>query len=255
MKTLVIIPTYNERANLESIVARVLACGEPDIDLLIVDDGSPDGTGELADALVAATPQRVTVLHRQGKNGLGTAYLAGFKHALEHGYEAACEMDADGSHEPESLPALMDAVARGSADVAIGSRRVPGGKIEGWGPHRHFMSSAAAAFSRHALGLDTHDVTAGFRCYRATVLGDLLAARLSSDGYAFQEEAIFHCERLGYRVCEIPIVFRDRTAGESKLTWKEIPAFFATILRLILSYGRIDYATRQRRITERSPSK
>lgn len=255
MKTLVIIPTYNERANLESIVARVLACGRDDMDLLVVDDGSPDGTGELADSLAAAIPLRVSVLHRQGKNGLGTAYLAGFKHALERGYEAACEMDADGSHEPEALPALVDSVVRGVADVAIGSRRVPGGRIEGWGPHRHFMSSAAASFSRHALGLVTRDVTAGFRCYRAAVLRDLLAARLSSDGYAFQEEAIFHCERLGYSVREIPIVFRDRTAGESKLTWKEIPAFFATILRLLLSYGRIGSAARQRSMIERSPSK
>lgn len=242
MKTLVIIPTYNERENLEALALRVLGETAQDTHLLIVDDGSPDGTGYIADSLVSAHPERVQVMHRGAKNGLGSAYLAGFRYALDAGYDAACEMDADGSHDPTALPALIAAVAGGAADLVIGSRRVPGGRIIGWGPHRHFMSAAAANFSRLALGLKTHDVTAGFRCYRASVLRSLIDSNLSSDGYAFQEEAAFHTERLGFRVSEIPIIFRDRTAGKSKLTWKEIPAFFGTILRLLRKYGRVKRA-------------
>lgn len=227
MRTLVVIPTYNERENLRSAVAGVLAGGEG-LSVLVVDDASPDGTGMLADELAAEHPGRVTVLHRAGKQGLGSAYLAGFRRAVEQGYDAVCEMDADGSHDPAALPLLTAAVERG-ADLSIGSRRVPGGSVEGWGPHRHFMSNGAMMLARAALGLRTKDVTSGFRCYRRAVAEALLALPIASGGYAFQEETVFYAERLGFKVVEVPIVFRDRRMGTSKLTWREVAQFFSII--------------------------
>lgn len=230
MRILVVIPTYNERENVDTVVRAVLA--QPGaFSVLIVDDASPDGTGELADALAAANPGRVEVLHRQGKLGLGSAYLAGFRRALDGGYDAVCEMDADGSHDPAVLPRLAAAVEKG-ADLAIGSRRIPGGMTVGWGPHRHLMSGGAMLLARLALGLRTKDVTAGFRCYRAALARELLGVGIESGGYAFQEETVFYAEKLGYRVVEVPIVFRDRTLGRSKLTWREVAQFFAVIGKL-----------------------
>src|SRR5512142_2276400 len=187
MKSLVVIPTYNERENVETIVLAVLAAGGEGTDVLVVDDASPDGTGALADALAETHPGRVSVLHRQGKLGLGSAYLEGFRLGLGRGYDAVCEMDADGSHDPSALPLLLAEAERG-ADVAIGSRRVAGGQVVGWGPHRHLMSGGAMALSRLALGLRTKDVTSGFRCYRADVARALLSMPIRSNGYAFQEE-------------------------------------------------------------------
>lgn len=231
MKTLVVIPTYNERENVEAIVLAVLAAGGDGTDVLVVDDASPDGTGALADALAEAHPGRVSVLHRRGKLGLGSAYLEGFRIALDRGYDAVCEMDADGSHDPSALPLLLAEAERG-ADLVIGSRRVPGGRVEGWGPHRHLMSGGAMTLSRLALGLKTRDVTAGYRCYRAGVARALLAMPIRSNGYAFQEETVFYAERMGFKVVEVPIVFRDRLLGRSKLTWREVLQFFAIIGRL-----------------------
>lgn len=231
MRTLVIIPTYNERENIESIVAGILALSLKDVRVLIVDDASPDGTGRLADNLAMNHPDVVSVLHRPAKSGLGSAYLDGFRIAMKNGFDAACEMDADGSHDPSVLPLLIGAVEKG-ADLAIGSRRVRGGGIVGWGPHRHLMSWGAMAFSRLLLGLKTADITAGFRCYRRAVLERLLRLPIASGGYAFQEETVFYCERLGFRIVEIPIIFRDRLQGGSKLAFREVPAFFSTILRL-----------------------
>lgn len=231
MNTLVVIPTYNERENVEAIVLAVLAAGGSGADVLIVDDASPDGTGALADALAETHPGRVSVLHRRGKLGLGSAYLEGFRFGLDRGYDAVCEMDADGSHEPAALPLLLAEVAHG-ADMAIGSRRVPGGRVVGWGPHRHLMSGGAMTLSRLALGLKTRDVTSGFRCYRADVARALLAMPIRSNGYAFQEETIFFAERMGFAAVEVPIVFRDRMLGKSKLTWREVLQFFAIIGRL-----------------------
>ncbi len=225
MKTLVVTPTYNERENLETLVASL-----PDVSLLIVDDASPDGTGELADMLAAAHPDCVHVLHREKKLGLGSAYLAGFRYGIDHGFEAICEMDADGSHDPSALQLLMNAAR--DADVAIGSRRVRGGKIIGWGAHRHLMSHGAMFFARYVLGLRTRDVTSGFRLYRASAVRALLAQNIQSNGYAFQEETLFYCEKLGFRVCEVPVTFTDRIHGRSKLSWKEIIEFFVTIERL-----------------------
>ena len=230
MRALVVIPTYNERENLRAAVTGALAAGER-FSVLVVDDASPDGTGALADELAAARPDRVEVLHRAGKQGLGSAYLAGFRRAVERGFDAVCEMDADGSHDPAALPLLAGAIERG-ADLAIGSRRVPGGSVEGWGPHRHFMSNGAMLLARLALGLKTKDVTAGFRCYRRALAEKLLSLPIASGGYAFQEETVYYAERLGYEVVEIPIVFRDRKHGASKLTWREVAQFFSIIGRL-----------------------
>jgi glycosyltransferase involved in cell wall biosynthesis len=231
MRTLVVIPTYNERENIESIVAGVLGLERPGLEILIVDDASPDGTGRLADTLATNHAGRVRVLHRPAKSGLGSAYIAGFRMALEKGFDAACEMDADGSHAPESLPQLLDAVERGD-DVAIGSRRVKGGRVIGWGPHRHLMSWGAMSFSRLLLGMKTHDITAGFRCYRRRAIEAILRLPIASSGYAFQEETLYYCEKLGFRIAEVPIIFRDRVRGGSKLSYREVPAFFSTILRL-----------------------
>ncbi len=232
MKTLIVIPTYNERENLEMLVVSVLGLRVQNLAILIVDDASPDGTGALADTLVQMHPERISVMHREGKRGLGSAYLDGFRIGIERGFEAICEMDADGSHDPTALPRLIDEIEQGSADVTIGSRRVPGGETIGWGPHRHLMSRGAMLFARFVLGLRTHDVTSGFRCYRASVIKQLLDRVIVSNGYAFQEETLFYCEKLGFRVSEVPIIFRDRTRGQSKLSWSEVPEFFVTVLRL-----------------------
>lgn len=230
LRALVVIPTYNERENVETAVRAVLA--QPgNLSVLVVDDASPDGTGRMADAMAAMHPGRVLVLHRPGKLGLGSAYLAGFRMAIDRGYDAVCEMDADGSHDPSVLPALLAAVENG-ADLAIGSRRVAGGATVGWGAHRHLMSGGAMLLARIALGLRTRDVTAGFRCYRNELAREILDIGIESSGYAFQEETVFYAEKLGYRVTEIPIVFRDRALGRSKLTWREVAQFFATIARL-----------------------
>ncbi len=237
MRTLVVIPTYNEKDNLERIVGEALAAGGPDLSVLVVDDASPDGTGELADRLAAGLPGRLFVMHRTGKLGLGSAYLAGFRYGLDSGFDAVCEMDADGSHDPAVLPQLVAAVA-GGADLAIGSRRIAGGRTEGWGKHRNLMSQSAMNLTRWALGLKTRDVTAGFRCYRAAAAAALLKQPLRSSGYAFQEESLFYIERLGFRVVEVPIVFRERRAGVSKLDWREVLKFFGMVARLRLSARR-----------------
>ncbi|MFA6604040.1 MAG: polyprenol monophosphomannose synthase [Patescibacteria group bacterium] len=231
MKTLVIIPTYNEQENLARVAAAVLDLGLADLDILVVDDASPDGTGRLADGLAAAHPGRVSVLHRSGKLGLGTAYLEGFRLALERGYDAACEMDADGSHDPQDLPRLISSVAAG-ADLAIGSRRIKGGRTEGWPAYRNLISSSAMKLTKWALGLRTEDVTAGFRCYRAALLRKILQSGVKSNGYSFQEETLYLAEKNGFQVAEIPVVFRDRRFGSSKLTKQEVWQFFATIWRL-----------------------
>lgn len=228
MRTLVIVPTYNERENIETVVASFLEATSAEAAVLIVDDSSPDGTGELANVLSMHHPDRVFVLHRKGKLGLGSAYLAGFRYALDRGYDAVCEMDADGSHDPHALPRLIALVEKG-ADLAIGSRRVPGGNVVGWGPHRHMMSGGAMTIARWALGLKTRDVTSGFRCYRATLAAELLAQPIASNGYAFQEETLFYAERLGFKVVETPIVFRDRLHGQSKLSMREVVQFFSLI--------------------------
>ncbi len=210
----VILPTYNEAENLERIVAAVLEQLPPSRRILIVDDNSPDGTGEIADRL--AEDESVVVLHRQRKEGLGPAYLAGFRVALDGGAQRIVEMDADFSHDPSYLPALIGATER--ADLAIGSRYVPGGGITDWGPMRRFISRGGSAYARVALGLPVKDLTGGFKCFRRIVLETIDLDTIEARGYAFQVETTYRAIKAGFRVVEVPIVFRDRTDGTSKMS-------------------------------------
>jgi dolichol-phosphate mannosyltransferase len=211
----VILPTYNEAENLERIVSAVLERLPPSRRVLIVDDNSPDGTGEIADRLAAAGDS-VAVLHRQRKEGLGPAYLAGFRVALEGGARRIIEMDADFSHDPAYLPELIAATER--ADLAIGSRYIPGGGVTDWGPLRRFISRGGSAYARIALGLPVRDLTGGFKCFRREVLESINLSTIEARGYAFQVETTYRAIRAGFRVVEVPIVFRDRREGSSKMS-------------------------------------
>jgi dolichol-phosphate mannosyltransferase len=212
--TVVIIPTYNERENIMRIVERVLEA-VPHVRVLVVDDGSPDGTGAIADR-IAATDGRVFVLHRPAKQGLGAAYLAGFAWALERGYETVVEMDADGSHDPEELPRLLRALEY--ADVVLGSRWVRGGSVHNWPASRRVLSQAGNLYTRIALGLDLKDATGGYRAYRSTALAGLGLAVVSSQGYCFQVELAWRAIQAGYAVVEVPITFVERQKGDSKMS-------------------------------------
>jgi dolichol-phosphate mannosyltransferase len=214
-RVLVIVPTYNERENLPLITGRLRAA-LPDADLLIADDNSPDGTGKVADEL-AEHDQHVHVLHRPGKQGLGAAYIAGFHWGLERGYEVLVEMDADGSHQPEELHKLLDAVA-GGADLAIGSRWVPGGKVVNWPARRELLSRGANTYTRIMLGMPVRDATAGFRAYRAATLEKIGVDDVQSQGYCFQVDLTLRTVRHGLRVAEVPITFMERTVGASKMS-------------------------------------
>ncbi|QWZ09789.1 polyprenol monophosphomannose synthase [Nocardioides panacis] len=213
-RVLMVVPTYNECDNVEWIVRRVRVAN-PDVDVLVVDDGSPDGTGELADALAAADPH-VTVLHRTEKAGLGAAYLHGFRVALDRGYDVVGEMDADGSHQPEQLPALLDALR--DADLVIGSRWVPGGRVVNWPLSRKLLSVGGNLYARLLLGIPLRDVTAGYRVFRRTTLESIDLASVESAGYIFQTDLAFRTLRAGLRVVEVPIEFVERVRGESKMT-------------------------------------
>jgi dolichol-phosphate mannosyltransferase len=213
-RVLVVIPTYNEATTLPGIVARVRAA-TPAADVLVVDDGSPDGTGRVAEGLAAADPQ-VRVLHRVSKDGLGAAYLAGFAQGLAAGYDALVELDADGSHPPERLPAMLAALA--DADLVIGSRYVPGGRVEDWPRHRLFLSRGGNTYTRLWLGLPVHDATAGYRVYRASALRSLDLDGVESQGYCFQVDLTRRAVRAGLRVREVPITFVERAVGESKMS-------------------------------------
>jgi dolichol-phosphate mannosyltransferase len=217
----VILPTYNERENLETVVAltrAALASCDPPVagTVLVVDDGSPDGTGEIADEL-AAEHDDVRVLHRTRKGGLGGAYLAGFAAALDAGADFVLEMDADLSHDPADLPRLI-AAARHGADVVLGSRYVDGGGVEGWSLHRQLISRAGGRYAAAVLGLRVRDLTGGFKCFRASALRALDPDLVRSRGYAFQVELTFHAARAGLEIAEVPIVFRERVHGRSKMS-------------------------------------
>ncbi|TAM68943.1 MAG: polyprenol monophosphomannose synthase [Microbacteriaceae bacterium] len=212
--TLVIVPTYDERASLESIITRIRGA-VPSADVLVVDDGSPDGTGELAERLAAADA-RIRVMHRTGKCGLGRAYLAGFAYALDNGYAFIAQIDADGSHDPAELAAMVQR-ARDGADLVIGSRWVPGGSVRHWPWYRQAISRAGNRYSRIALRSHIRDITAGFRVFRASALRGLDLDGVSSQGYCFQVEMAWRTERSGLRVVELPIVFVERTQGASKM--------------------------------------
>ena len=211
---LVVIPTYNERENLEPIVKRLHAA-LPAAHVLVVDDGSPDGTGEIADKLSAAD-ERIHVLHRTEKAGLGAAYVAGFDWGLEHGYAVLVEMDADGSHSPEDLPRMLEALS--DADLVIGSRYVAGGKVVNWPKSREFFSRSANLYSRISLGMRINDITAGFRAYRRAVLEKIKLGNVASAGYCFQIDLSVRTVEAGFTAVEVPITFTDRTIGESKMT-------------------------------------
>jgi dolichol-phosphate mannosyltransferase len=215
-----ILPTYNEAENLAPIVHAALGVlGEAAPDghrILVVDDGSPDGTGAIADRLAAERPEEVEVLHRPAKAGLGQAYLAGFRHALSGGADRIFEMDADFSHDPADLARLLAATA--DADLAIGSRYVDGGRVAGWGAARRGLSRGGCWYAEHVLGVPIRDLTGGFKCYRRDVLEAIDLDTVRSQGYAFQVELTFRAVRHGFRVRELPIVFRDREAGTSKMS-------------------------------------
>ena len=213
-RVLVLIPTYNERENLPRIVARVRSA-VPTVDILVLDDNSPDGTGVVADDLAATDPQ-VHVLHRAGKEGLGAAYLAGFAWALDRGYDAAVEMDADGSHQPEQLPALLAAAEH--ADVVIGSRWVDGGTVVNWPLSRKVLSVGGNIYVRVMLGISVQDATGGYRVYRASALHHMDLHSVESQGYGFQVDMTWRAVRSGLTVVEVPIEFVERVIGESKMS-------------------------------------
>jgi dolichol-phosphate mannosyltransferase len=217
-----ILPTYNEAENIEAIVAAagdVLAAGNDRVyKILIVDDGSPDGTGEIADRL-AGEREQVEVLHRTEKNGIGPAYLAGFRHALDHGAAYLMEMDSDFSHDPADLARLLAAV-RSGADLALGSRYVPGGGVRDWGLLRRLISEGGSTYARWVLGLRVRDLTGGFKCFKREVLEAIHFDSVRSQGYAFQVELTYRAVRAAFQVVEVPIVFKDRELGQSKMSWR-----------------------------------
>jgi dolichol-phosphate mannosyltransferase len=226
-RVLVIIPTYNERENIEAITGRVRTA-VPGADVLIVDDASPDGTGPLVDAL-AARDVKVHVLHRSAKEGLGSAYVAAFTQGLADGYEVLVEMDADGSHAPEQLPTLLAALD--DADVVLGSRWVTGGSVLNWPRRRELLSRGANLYARLALGIELRDSTAGYRAYRRNVLEAIDYAAAASEGYCFQIDLAWRALLRGFRVAEVPITFAERERGESKMSGSIVGEAFWRVTR------------------------
>ena len=243
-RVVMVLPTYNEAANLALVVGRLRDL-HPAVDVLVVDDGSPDGTGELADRLAASDPQ-VRVLHRRTKEGLGAAYLHGFRVALDLGYDVVGEMDADGSHQPEQLGRLLAALPE--ADLVIGSRWVPGGSIVNWPAHRELLSRGGNLYTRALLGIDVRDATAGYRLFRRTTLERIHLEEISSHGYVFQADLAFRTLREGLRVVEVPIEFVERERGESKMS-RQIAL---ESLRMITLWGLRERARQARSTLGRS---
>jgi dolichol-phosphate mannosyltransferase len=229
-RTWIVLPTYNEAENLEPISTAILAT-LPAATLLVVDDGSPDGTGEIADRMAAADP-RVRVLHRAAKAGLGRAYLAGFRVALAGGATIVVQMDADWSHDPAALPGLVGPVEEGEADLVIGSRYTEGGQVENWGLVRRFVSRGGSLFARVVLRLPAHDLTGGFKAWRAQALAAIDFAGIHAGGYVFQIEMTYRAHRLGARIREVPIDFRDRRVGQSKMSRRIVGEALLVVLTL-----------------------
>ena len=228
MRVTVVIPTYNEAENVEPMARALWGLGLPDLDVLIVDDASPDGTGEVAERLAAENPGRLSVLHRTGPRGLGQAYVDGFRWALAHGANVVVQMDCDFSHDPADVPRLIEHIPE--YDVVVGSRYVPGGRTEEqWGWGRKLLSWWANFYARMILGCRVRDITAGFKAWRRGALAGIDLGSIRSQGYVFQVEMAYVCERLGYRVLEIPIYFRDRRVGRSKMS---IPVKVEAALRV-----------------------
>ncbi len=246
-RIVVIIPTFNELSTLPVIVSRVRA-SVPEADILVADDNSPDGTGRMADELAAADEQ-VHVMHRLGKEGLGAAYLAGFAWALQAGYDVVVEMDADGSHQPEQLPRLLDALR--TADLVLGSRWVPGGRTENWPKSRQLISRGGTAYTRLMLGVPIQDATGGYRAFRADTLRKLDLHEVASQGYCFQIDLAWRAVQRGLIVREVPITFVERTAGTSKMSRKIV----AEALWRVTVWGVDDKVTRVRRRSHARRSK
>jgi glycosyltransferase involved in cell wall biosynthesis len=232
-EVLVVLPTFNEKDNLERVVRGVRHLGH---DVLIVDDASPDGTGEIADRL-AESDTGVRVLHRERKLGIGSAYVDAFRIGLSEGSKLFVEMDADGSHRAQDLDSVVDA-ARGCGGLAVGSRYIRGGRVVGWPPHRLLLSSGANVYCRTLLGLRVRDCTSGFRCYTRALLSAIKLDEVVSQGYSFQIEMVHRAVRHGYPVVEVPIRFEDRIAGASKVSQGEIRRALWTVLRLRLGMSR-----------------
>jgi dolichol-phosphate mannosyltransferase len=218
MRPIVVVPTYNERTNLRSLTEQLFA--RPGLLVLIVDDGSPDGTGEEADRIAAGSGGRLSVIHRQGRRGLGRSYIDGFRAALEAGATHVLQMDADLSHDPADIPRLLEASAR--ADLVLGSRYVPGGQLRNWPLHRRLLSAFANRYVRLITRMEVHDCTSGFRCWRRELLTRIPLSRIVSDGYAFQVELTWEAYRAGGTVTEVPIVFVERREGASKMSGRAI---------------------------------
>jgi dolichol-phosphate mannosyltransferase len=227
VKAIIAIPTYNERENIVNLVQAIQSAA-PATDILIIDDNSPDGTGKIADEM-AARDNTIHVMHRPGKLGLGTAYIAGFHYAIERGYDFVFEMDADFSHNPTYLPRFFELA--GNADVVIGSRYVKGGGTPNWSPLRKFISGGGNMFARAMLGIPVHDCTAGYRCYRTTALRALNLDAIHAQGYAFQVEMTYNFWKSGFRIRELPIIFEDRRVGKSKMSRKIFIEAFLWVLR------------------------
>jgi dolichol-phosphate mannosyltransferase len=229
----VVLPTYNERENIEPIVTAILSQAA-DFEVLVVDDNSPDGTGEIVDRLAEAHPQRIHVMHRAGKRGLGTAYIEGFGWALARDYDYVFEMDADFSHDPVDLLRLRNPLVNGRADASVGSRWVPGGGTRNWSFLRTFISRGGSVYARLILGVPVRDLTSGFKCFSRRVLERLDLETVGSNGYAFQVEMNFRCHRHGFRVAEVPIMFVDRRVGKSKMGSHIVTEAMTMVLKLRL---------------------
>ena len=237
MKSLIIIPTYQEKENIERLAQTLFDLGQ-EIEILIVDDNSPDGTGDIADRL-AAQDDRVHVLHRPGKLGLGSAYIQGFKFALDHGYDLIFEMDADFSHDPSYIPHFLEKIKE--CDVVLGSRYVQGVNVINWPMSRLLLSYFANFYTRIITGLPIKDATGGFKCYRRSVLQAIDLDNVKSDGYSFQIEMTFKCWKKGFRISEMPIIFYERQRGHSKMSKKIVREAVVMVwrLRLLSLLGRI----------------
>ncbi|MCD6382655.1 MAG: polyprenol monophosphomannose synthase [Candidatus Hydrothermae bacterium] len=232
MKGVVVVPTYNERENIEELIEKTLSTS-PDIDILIVDDNSPDGTGEIAEKIAKENP-RVKVLHRPGKMGLGSAYVEGFKWALEKGYDFIMEMDADFSHNPEDIPRFIEKIKE--YDLVIGSRYTDGVSVVNWPISRLLLSYFANIYARTVTGVPIMDLTGGFKCFRREVLESINLDTIMSDGYAFQIEMNYRAYKKGFRITEIPIIFIERRAGSSKMSKKIVWEAFWLVWKL--RFGR-----------------
>lgn len=247
---LVIVPTYNERDNIGEVVRRLFDAAGDSVDLLIVDDGSPDGTADLVREL-AQGPHGIHLMERSGKQGLGTAYIAGFKWAMERGFKAVIEMDADLSHDPADVPRLLEAL--GGADLAIGSRYVPGGGVENWSKVRQMLSASGNLYARMWLGFPVRDATSGFRAYRVSMLAEQNLDTVRSEGYAFQIEMTRRIYKAGGRIVEIPITFVERVAGRSKMSKKIVAEALTQVTRWGINDRFKDRKRREQRSVPRVP--